>query len=77
MMTKQAQLVEYSIQDIVEYIVGDLGIEYDKVMQLFYNSQTFDKLTDVDTGLYLESSAYVYTIFQDELNFGSVVQAEI
>ncbi len=76
-MTKQAQLVEYSIQDIVEYIVGDLGIEYDKAMQLFYNSQTFDKLTDVDTGLYLESSAYVYTIFQDELNFGSVVQAEI
>lgn len=76
-MTKQAQLVEYSIQDIVEYIVGDLGVEYDKAMQLFYNSQTFDKLTDVDTGLYLESSAYVYTIFQDELNFGSVVQAEI
>ena len=77
MMTKQELLMEYSIQDIIEYIVKDLRIEYDKAMQLFYNSKTFDKLTDVDTGLYLESSAYVYTIFQDEINFGNIIQAEI
>lgn len=77
MMTKQELLMEYSIQDIIEYIVKDLRIEYDKAMQLFYSSKTFDKLTDVDTGLYLESSAYVYTIFQDEINFGNIIQAEI
>lgn len=35
--------MEYNIQDIIEYIVGDLQMEYDKAMQLFYNSQTFDK----------------------------------
>lgn len=76
-MTKQEQLVEYQIQDIIEYIVTDLNIEYDKAMHLFYNSQTFDKLTDIETGLYLESSAYVYGIFQDERNFGHLIQAEI
>lgn len=76
-MTKQEQLMEYNIQDIIEYIVEDLQIEYDKAMQLFYNSQTFDKLMDVETGLYLESSAYVYGIFQDERNFGNLIQAEI
>lgn len=76
-MTKQEQLVEYSIQDIIEYIVADLGIEYDKAMQLFYNSQVFDKLTDIETGLYLESSAYVYGIFQDERNFGNLIQTEM
>ncbi|MDE6844254.1 MAG: hypothetical protein K2J99_00600 [Lachnospiraceae bacterium] len=76
-MTKQEQLVEYHIQDITEYIVMDLNIEYDKAMQLFYNSQTFDKLTDIETGLYLESSAYVYGIFQDERNFERLIQAEI
>ena len=77
MMTKQELLIEYNIQDIIEYIVEDLRIEYDKAMQIFYNSQTFDKLTDIETGLYLESSAYVYTIFQDELIFGRLVQTEI
>ena len=76
-MTKQELLIEYNIQDIIEYIVEDLRIEYDKAMQIFYNSQTFNKLTDIDTGLYLESSAYVYTIFQDEMIYGHLVQAEI
>lgn len=48
-----------------------------KAMQLFYNSQTFDKLTDIETGLYLESPAYIYGIFQDERNFDCLIQAEI
>ncbi|MBD5130855.1 MAG: hypothetical protein HDT43_13175 [Ruminococcaceae bacterium] len=76
-MTKKDQLIEYSIQDIIEYIVNDQHIEYDEAMRIFYNSQTFDKLSDVETGLYLESSAYVYGIFQDERNFGSLIQAEV
>lgn len=76
-MTKQKQLIEYQIQDIIAYIVQDMQIEYDKAMQFFYNSQTFDKLTDVETGLYLESSAYVYGFFQDENNFKRFIQAEI
>lgn len=76
-MTKQEQLIEYNIQDIIEYIVQDFRIEYDQAMQIFYNSQTFDRLMDTETGLYLESSAYVYGIFQDERNFGKLIQAEI
>jgi len=76
-MTKQEQLIEYNIQEIIEYIVQDFGIEYDHAMQIFYNSQTFDKLMDIETGLYLESSAYVYGIFQSERNFGNLIQLEI
>lgn len=69
--------MEYNIQDIIEYIVQDFRIEYDQAMQIFYSSQTFDKLMDIETGLYLESSAYVYGIFQDEKNFGNLIQTEI
>ncbi len=76
-MTKKDQLIEYSIQDIIEFIVNDHNIEYDEAMRIFYNSHTFDKLTDTETGLYLESSAYVYGIFQDERNFGNLIQAEV
>lgn len=70
-------MIEYSIQDIIEYIVWDFKMEYDQAMQIFYNSQTFDKLLDIETGLYLESSAYVYGIFQNERNFGKIIQTEI
>lgn len=76
-MSKQEQLIEFTIQDIIRYLVSDLHIEYDKAMNIFYNSETFDKLQDTETGLYLESSAYVYGILQDEMNFGRIVQTEI
>ena len=76
-MTKQEQLIEYITQDLIELIVLRLKVEYDEAMNLLYNSHTFDKLSDIETGLYRESPAYVYGIFQDELNFGRIVQAEI
>lgn len=76
-MSKKCQLVEYIIQDIVEMITIDQGMEYDMAMDKFYNSEVFEKLQDQETGLYLESSEYVYDLFKDEMNFGHIVQAEI
>lgn len=76
-MSKQEQLIEYIIRDIVDMLVTDMGIEYDEAMNRFYNSEVFEKLQDVETGLYLESSAYVYDLFKDEMNFGHIMQAEI
>ena len=76
-MTKQDQLMEFCVQDIIERIVKEHNIDYDEAMNLFYSSQTFTKLNDIETGLYLESSDYVYTLFQDELNFGKIIQTEI
>lgn len=76
-MTKQDQLMEFCVQDIIERIVIEHNIDYDEAMNLFYSSQTFAKLNDIETGLYLESSDYVYTLFQDELNFGKIIQTEI
>ena len=76
-MSKQEQLIEYIIRDIVDMLVTDTGIEYDEAMNRFYNSEVFEKLQDVETGLYLESSAYVYDLFKDEMNFGHIMQAEI
>ena len=70
-------LMEYNTQDLIEFIMSDLNIDYDEAMKLFYSSETFEKLYQIETGLYLESAAYVYGIFQDERNFGKIVQAEI
>ena len=70
-------LMEYNTQDIIEFIMSDLNIDYDEAMKLFYSSETFEKFYQIETGLYLESAAYVYGIFQDERNFGKSVQAEI
>lgn len=76
-MGKQEQLIEYIIQDIVDMFSSDQDIEYDEAMNKFYNSKVFEKLQDKETGLYLESSEYVYDLFKDEMNFGHIIQAEI
>ena len=76
-MCKKDLLMEYLIQDIVDMISTDQKIEYDEAMNKFYNSEVFEKLTDKETGSYLESPDYVYDLFKDEMNFGHIVQAEI
>lgn len=76
-MSKQDQLIEYIVQDIVDMLATDQNIEYDEAMNKFYNSEVFEKLQDKETGLYLESSEYIYDLFKDELNFGRMIQAEI
>lgn len=67
-MGKQEQLIEYIIQDIVDMVSSDQNIEYDEAMNRFYNSEVFEKLQDKETGLYMESSEYVYDLFKDEMN---------
>ena len=69
-------LTELNIQDIVGYIVVDTGVEYDKAMDSFYNSVTFQKLTDPETGLYRESAAYVYELYKNEIKNGKFIQDE-
>ena len=76
-MNEKKQLIEFLVQDVVEMISKDMQIDYEDAMNYFYESQIFDKLQDVNTGLYRESSAYVYDLYKDELNFGHIVQAEI
>ena len=76
-MCKRSQLIEYIIQDIVDMLATNQNIEYDEAMNMFYNSEVFEKLLDQETGLYLESSGYIYDLFRDERNFGHIVQAEI
>ena len=76
-MCKKNQLLEYSIQDIIDMISTDQSIEYDEAMNKFYNSEVFEKLIDKETGLYLERPEYVYDLFKDEMNFVHIIQAEI
>lgn len=69
-------LTDLNIQEIIGFIVEDRNIEYDVAMDIFYNSVTFERLTDPETGLYLESAAFVYSLFKSEQETGKIVQAE-
>ena len=53
------------------------GAIMEEALNQFYTSQTFSKLIDQETGLYLDASASVYALYQDELEAGELVQNEI
>ena len=59
-------LIEYIVGDIVGYIMEDNNIKIQEAMVIFYRSQIFEKLHDIETGLYLSGSAYVYELFKEE-----------
>ena len=70
-MNKRMQyLIEGITKDIVAYLMQDNGYNLSTALKEFYNSETFAKLSDEATGLYIESSAYVYEILKEELKFG-------
>lgn len=72
-MNKRMQyLVEGITKDIISYLMEDNGYDLSTALKEFYNSETFSKLSDEATGLYIESSAYIYEIFKSELKFGKL-----
>ena len=61
-MTKEKQMIEYMIQDLVEIIVDVQKIEYDVAMAMLYASSIYDKISDIETGLYRESCLCIWII---------------
>ncbi len=75
-MSMQQQMVEYMIQDMVKLITESKKIEYDEAMKILYSSEVYDKIVDIETGLYRESPYYVYDLLENELKHGHIVQLE-
>ena len=70
-------LIEGVTQDIITYLVEDRAIEVEEARSIFYRSVSYEKLLNKDTGLYRESSAYLYELLKDELVDGAFIQKEI
>lgn len=67
-MIAKDYMMEGICKDIVGYLMEDYGIDMDEAMRLLYNSDTIKKLQDERTGLYYQSSGYVYDYLRDEIN---------
>lgn len=75
-MDAKKALIEGITQDLIIFLVEDKGVTIEAAMGSLYSSVTFEKLSNPDTGLYRESSAYVYELLKDELKEGALIQKE-
>ena len=72
-MNKRVQyLIEGITKDIVAYLMEDSECDLPTALTQFHNSETSAKLSNEESGLYIESSAYVYELFKDEMKFGTI-----
>jgi hypothetical protein len=76
-MGKAEALIEAVAQDLAALQMADEGVSLSEALDRLYESVTFDKLSDPETGLYLNSSAYVYELLRDELRVGRFIQVEV
>ncbi len=72
MTNKMQYLVEGISKDIVCYLMDDDGIGMAEAIVLLHNSEVFGKLCKEESGLYTQSSAYVYDILRLELKYGMI-----
>lgn len=56
--------------ELVQILMDVYGYSQDKALETLYNSDTFARLQDIDTGLYYQSTGYVYSFLKSELHFG-------
>jgi hypothetical protein len=61
----QEWLKVFAIQGVVLRIMEENNLEMLQAMDKFYNSESFDKLQDTETGLYSQSSAYIYDLYKE------------
>ena len=69
-MTTQVQkdfLVNHIVDRLTEYLVVDHALELADALKIVYQSKTYQRLQDVDGGLYSQSPSYVYELLQKEL----------
>jgi hypothetical protein len=41
-------------------------LPFETAMETFINSEIFEKLQDIESGLYIESASYIFEIYKSE-----------
>lgn len=60
-------MIECLSGDVIRMLMEDFGYDMAKAMNLLYTSDTYHKLENEGTGLYYQSSVYLYDMLKEEL----------
>lgn len=65
-------LINARIKDMAMWLMEDFKYSLEEALDCVYNSELFEKLQDLETGLYYQSSGYNYELLKEEIKFGKV-----
>lgn len=58
--------------DLVELLMKEYELDMEKAFDILYNSETYSKIIEPMTGLYFQSSEYLYSILKNEIETGAM-----
>lgn len=54
-------------KELTAMLMEEKGFGLQEALEIIYNSWTYEKLSDPETGLFFQSVGYVYSFLEDEL----------
>jgi hypothetical protein len=73
-MNKETKfLIDNLTKNLVLMVMEDFNYSITEAMDAVYNSQLYEKILDLETGLYYQSAGYNYELLRNELLTGKVV----
>lgn len=69
-MTKEQFMIEEISKEIVLLLMEEHQMDMREALKALYTSDTYSRLINLDTGLYAQSTAYVYEYLEKELVMG-------
>ncbi|HIY89099.1 MAG TPA: hypothetical protein H9824_10405 [Candidatus Bacteroides pullicola] len=73
-MTDEARfLIDSLVEQLTLMAVKEYKLSVPQALQLVYNSQLYEKITDLETGLYYQSAKYNYELLRHEMKYGKIV----
>ena len=67
MNNKVKFLIDTLTKNLVMRVIADFGLSVRDGLDAVYNSQIYEKILDLDTGLYYQSAGYNYQLLHREL----------
>lgn len=72
-MSEQTKfLIDSLVEQLALWAMRDYRLSMVEALQLVFNSQLYDKVVDLETGLYYQSAAYNYGLLKHELVYGKI-----
>lgn len=72
-MSRESFMIEELVKDLVLKLMEEQKMSMSNALDAVYNSDTYEKILDLETGLFSQSTVYVYAILQRELKEGKIV----
>ena len=74
---KKSLMMEFVTTNVVDAIIEETNVSVQDGMRDFYDSEVFDRLCDIETGLYRESGGCIYDLYKLERKHGRLIQCEM